>query len=196
MEYVLACLIGYLLGSVPASVIVARRHGVDLYTSGDRNPGAWNALEQLGARRAVPAFVGDGLKGLLAALAGWALGGFWTAWTAVAAAMVGHALPVFARFRGGKSVMAFVGGAIALSPQAALLAAVTCAAVTVASSFAWGARAAVFGFPVIQLAFDPVERVIATGCLMAFIGLLFAIGALRSRRSARASGAPDAERTT
>ena len=50
MEYVLGALIGYLLGSIPVSAWVARRHGVDLHRTGDGNPGAWNALEQLGAR--------------------------------------------------------------------------------------------------------------------------------------------------
>ena len=192
MEYVAAAVIGYLLGSIPVAAIVARRHGVDLYATGDRNPGAWNALEQLGGRRAWPAFVGDGLKGSLAGLAGWLLGDFWTAWTGVAAAMAGHALPAFARLRGGKSVMTFVGGAIVLSPPAALVSAVACALVTLGRSFAWGARVAVFGFPVAQLAFDPVERVIATGWLMAFIGALFGIGALRARTSGRASAGPGA----
>ena len=196
MEYVLAGIIGYLLGSVPVAALVARRHGVDLHTTGDGNPGAWNALEQLGPRRAWPAFVGDGLKGLVAGAIGWAIGDFWVAWTAVAAAMVGHALPVFARFRGGKSVMTFVGGGIALSPLAGLVALGLCAAVSLVFSFRWGARVGVFGFPAIQLAFDPVERVLATGFLMAFIGLLFGIGALRSRTSGRASAASGAGPTT
>ena len=114
MDYVLAAIIGYLLGSVPVALLVARAHGVDLRTTGDGNPGAWNALEQLGARRAGPAFAGDGGKAFLAALAGFALGDWWTGWVAVAAAMIGHALPLFASFRGGKSVMCFVGGAFAL----------------------------------------------------------------------------------
>ena len=116
MEYAAACIVGYLLGSIPVSLLVARRHGVDLRATGDGNPGAWNALEQLGWRRAWPAFVGDALKGTLAALCGFALGDIWVAYAAVAAAMVGHAFPLFAGFRGGKSVMTFVGGAIALSP--------------------------------------------------------------------------------
>ena len=30
MEYVLAALLGYLLGSIPAALLVARRHGVVL----------------------------------------------------------------------------------------------------------------------------------------------------------------------
>jgi glycerol-3-phosphate acyltransferase PlsY len=187
MEYVVAGVIGYLLGSVPVSAIVARRHGVDLYTTGDRNPGAWNALEQLGARRAWPAFAGDGLKALAAGLAGQALGGWWVAWTAVAAAMVGHALPLFARGRGGKGVMCFVGGAFALSPAAAFACLLLGAAVTAMRGFAWGARAGVFAFPLAQLATDPVGHVAGTGVLMTLIGVLFA---LRRRTSVPATSAP------
>jgi glycerol-3-phosphate acyltransferase PlsY len=192
MDYVLAAIIGYLLGSVPVAVVVARAHGVDLRTTGDGNPGAWNALEQLGPRRAWPAFAGDGAKAFLAALAGFALGDWWTGWVAVAAAMIGHALPLFASFRGGKSVMCFVGGAFALSPVAALCALGLAVVVSLASAFKYGARAGVFGFPAIQLAFDPVQRVWATGVLMGIIGVLFALDALKRRRSGRATPAPGA----
>ena len=62
MEYAGAVIVGYLLGSIPVSLLVARRYGVDLRTTGDGNPGAWNALEQLGGRRAAPAFLGDAAK--------------------------------------------------------------------------------------------------------------------------------------
>jgi acyl phosphate:glycerol-3-phosphate acyltransferase len=177
--YVLAAVIGYVLGSIPVAVLVARRHGVNLHAVGDRNPGAWNALDQLGARRAWPAFAGDGLKGLLGGAAGLALGPWWAGWAGVAGAMAGHALPVFARGRGGKSVMAFAGGMCVLSPAAAGIAVAACVIVTAASSFRYGARVAVFGFPVVQLVTDPVEHVIGTGVLMAVIGLLF----LTRRRS-------------
>ena len=191
MEYAGAVIVGYLLGSIPVSLLVARRHGVDLRSTGDGNPGAWNALEQLGGRRAAPAFLGDAAKALLAGLAGHALGGWWVAWAAVAAAMVGHALPAFAGLRGGKAVMAFVGGGIALSPLAGAAALVLCGAISAARSFAWGARVGVFAFPAIQLAVDPVERVAGTGALMCLIGALFGVAALR-RRSARATPAADA----
>ncbi len=178
MEYVLAALLGYLLGSIPAALLVARRHGVDLRRTADGNPGAWNALEQLGPRRALTAFLGDGAKGFGAGLAGLALAGWWGGFAGVAAAMVGHAFPLFAGFRGGKAVMTFVGGAFALAPLAALVCLAVCVVVTAATAFTWGARAAVFAFPFAQLALDPVEHVIATGALMTLIGLLFL---LRSR---------------
>jgi glycerol-3-phosphate acyltransferase PlsY len=189
VEYVGAVLIGYVLGSVPVALLVARRHGVDLRRTGDGNPGAWNALEQLGARRAAPAFLGDAAKATLAGLAGLLLGGWWAGWAAVAAAMLGHAFPVFASFRGGKAVMAFVGGGFALAPLPALAALVVCAVVTAGGSFKWGARAGVFGFPAIQLVVDPVERVAAMGGLMTIIGALFALAWLRgrARRSAPAT---------
>ena len=191
MEYVLAAMMGYLLGSVPFALLVARRHGVDLYRTGDGNPGAWNALEQLGPRRAWPVFAGDAAKGLVAGLAGQALGGWWVAWAAVAGAMVGHALPLFARFRGGKSVMCFVGGGFALSPLAAVACLILCVAVTAARGFAWGARAGVFAFPLVQLVTDPVAHVAGTGALMGLIGALFFL----RRSHGPASDAPGARST-
>ncbi len=194
MAYVAAAVIGYVLGSVTVALLVGRAHGVDLRTTGDGNPGAWNALEQLGGRRAWPAFAGDALKGTLAGLAGFALAGVSGAYAGVAGAMLGHAFPLFARLRGGKSVMTFAGGAFALSPIAAALALATCVLVSVgARSFALGARAGVFGFPLVQLAFDPPGRVAATGALMLLIGLRFL---LARDRSAPATSARDAARST
>jgi glycerol-3-phosphate acyltransferase PlsY len=184
MDYVLAVMIGYLLGSVPVALLVARRHGVDLRRTGDGNPGAWNALEQLGARRAWPVFAGDAAKGSLAAVVGILLGGVWVGYAAVAAAMVGPVLPLFARLRGGKAVMTFVGGMLVLSPLTAAVCLAACLAVTAATrSFAIGARVGVFGAPVVQLAVDPVSHVAATGGLMTLIGLAFLTAPLRTARA-------------
>ena len=189
MEYVAAVLAGYLLGSIPVSPLVARRQGVDLRRTGDGNPGAWNALEQLGPRRAAPAFLGDALKGALAGLAGLALAGPGGAYAGVAAAMAGHALPAFARLRGGKSVMTFAGGMFVLAPLAAALALALCVVVSLATrSFAYGARAGVFGVAPLQLVLAGPARTAATGGLMCLIGALF----LARRRRDPATCAPAA----
>ena len=189
MELAVAIVAGYVLGSIPVALLVARRHGLDLRATGDGNPGAWNALEQLGARRAWPAFVGDGAKGLAAGLIGHAAGDVWTAYAAVAAAMVGHALPLFARFAGGKAVMTFAGGAFALSLPAAAIALAACALLSV-RSFALGARVGVFGFPLAQLAVDDVERVAATGALMTLIGALFLLRGRSGPATSATAAAP------
>jgi acyl phosphate:glycerol-3-phosphate acyltransferase len=138
-------------------------------------------------------FAGDAAKGLAAGLAGRALGGVAGAYAGVTGAMLGHAFPLFAGLRGGKSVMAFAGGAFALSPFAAAVSLAACVAVSLARSFAWGARVGVFAFPLVQLAFDPPGRVAATGALMGLIGLRFL--APRLRRSGRASSASGAAPT-
>lgn len=185
---VLAVVAGYLLGSIPVAVLVGRRRGFDPRQVGDRNPGYWNVKEQLGARASLPVFAGDLAKGGTAGLVGVLLAGdtWGIAYAAVGAAMVGHAWPVFAGFRGGRSVLTFVGGMIVLEPVPAGAALVVLLVVWAASrSFAWGARAAVFAFPVILLASEPVERVAATGVLMTFIGLRFAQAALADRRRTR-----------
>jgi glycerol-3-phosphate acyltransferase PlsY len=192
MEYAVACIVGYVLGSIPVSLLLARRHGVDLYRTADGNPGAWNALEQLGWGRAWPAFIGDALKGSLAGALGLALGGIWVGYAAVAAAMVGHAFPAFAQLRGGKSVMTFAGGAVVLAPAAGAMALALLALLSFTrGGFSLGARVGVFAFPVLQLATAPVQHVIATGALMCLIGLRFL-----SRRSAPATSVSDRSPTT
>jgi len=182
---------GYLLGSVPVAVLVARAHGFDPRRVGDRNPGFWNMKEQLGPRASAPVFAGDmlkgvcaGLLGLLCAQADGAPSGTVTVYAAVGAAMAGHAWPVFAGFRGGRSILTFAGGFAVICPQAFLAALLVLAVVAAATrSFAFGARAAVFGAPVLQLLFAPAEHVAATGLLMSLIGLRFGQAALAARRS-------------
>lgn len=183
---VAAVVIGYPLGSIPVAVVVTRRRGFDPRDVGDRNPGYWNVKEQAGPRAALPVLVGDTVKGLAAGAVGAALAGptWGIAYAAVGAAMLGHAFPVFARFRGGRSILTFVGGALVLAPSAAAIAvAALLVAWAVTRSFAIAARVGVFGFPVAQLLVDPVERVAATGVLLSIIGLRFAQAARAERRA-------------
>jgi glycerol-3-phosphate acyltransferase PlsY len=103
--------------------------------------------------------------------------------------MLGHAFPLFARLRGGKSVMTFVGGMFALAPLPAALALALCVAVSLATrSFAWGARAGVVAVVPLQLALDGVQRTAATGALMCLVGALFALRR-RPRTSSPATSA-------
>ncbi|WP_425582108.1 glycerol-3-phosphate acyltransferase [Streptosporangium fragile] len=193
---------GYLLGSVPVAVLVARAHGFDPREVGDRNPGFWNVKERLGRRAAAPVFAGDTLKGTLAALLALFASGAHTTgfgevsgasavpvYAATAAAMIGHAWPVFAGFRGGRSILTFVGGFAVICPPAFLLGVALLVAAGLATrSFAIGARAGVFGIPALQLLFAPVEHVAGTGLLMCLIGLRFGQAA-RSARPDRPAGA-------
>ena len=195
---VIAVAAGYLLGSVPAAGWWARRRGVaDLRHVGDRNPGYWNARHQLGVRASLPVFAFDVAKGAAAASLGWALSdgmkwGWMMPLVGGGAAMVGHAWPLFARLRGGRSVLTFAGTMVVAAPVAAGIAiAVTALVRGLTGRFDLAARVGVFGFPVIQLVVDGPWRTAATGVLMSLIGLRFAQAAL-SARAARATADPAA----
>jgi len=180
--------VGYLIGSIPiANLVAARRARVDLRDVGDGNPGFWNARETLGRRAAIPVFVGDSLKGVAAALVGAALAdpGVWgLAYVGCGAAMVGHAFPVFARFRGGRSILTFAGGAAVFATVPFLLTiALLLITFVITRSFAVSARVGFFAFPVVQIAVEGPYRTAATGVLMTFIGVRFATAAVAERRS-------------
>ena len=97
--------------------------------------------------------------------------------------MVGHAFPVFARFRGGRSVLAFVGGAAVFAPVPfTITIALLLVVFAVTRSFARAAQVGFVAFPVVQLAIEGPYRTAATGVLMTFIGFRFAMAAWTDRR--------------
>ena len=184
---------GYAIGGVPVANSVARRHGVDdLREIGDRNPGYWNAREQIGVRASAPIFAGDVAKGAAAvALARAAGGPWWVAYLGGGAAMVGHAFPALDGWRGGRSVLTFVGAAAVYAPRPAAFAVGTLGATWMATRrFDVAARAGIAIFPVFQLAIEGPRRTAATGVLMTFVGLRFAQA--RSCRTSGPSAAPRA----
>jgi glycerol-3-phosphate acyltransferase PlsY len=188
--------LGYVAGSVPVAVLVGRAHRFDPRAVGDRNPGWWNMRGQLGDRAAVPVLVGDTAKGVVAGLVGVGLapaGAWGVGYAAVGAAMVGHAWPAFAGFRGGRSILTFAGGMCVLAPSAALPAVAAFGLAAATGHTAVGARLAVGAFPALQLVLESAHRTAATGLLMSFIGLRFAMAA-RSGVGPATPGPAGAER--
>lgn len=117
----LAVLAGYLLGSMPFGYWVPKLvRGEDVRTRGSGNVGASNVFRVYGRSLGVPVATLDIAKGFLAALLGLAAGGELVGVLAGAAAMLGHARPVFLRFQKGGKMVATAGGAtFALAPLAA-----------------------------------------------------------------------------
>lgn len=189
VDVIIAVVVGYLIGSIPIANLVARRRAaIDLREVGDRNPGFWNARETLGKKAAVPIFVGDVAKGVLAAGIGTLIAddGVWgIAYVATGAAMIGHAFPLFARFQGGRSILTFVGGAAVFATlSVALGVGLVLIVFAITRSFAWGARVGMLALPFINIAVDGPYRTAAMGALMTIIGIRFAMAALEDRRTA------------
>lgn len=121
-----ALLVSYLIGSVDFAVVVARMHGVDIHQVGSGNPGTSNVMRTLGRGPAVMVFVGDALKGVIAAAIGTLLladGDPISLWTFAAglAAVAGHCYPIYHRFKGGKGVATGCGVLAFSMPLVALI---------------------------------------------------------------------------
>jgi acyl phosphate:glycerol-3-phosphate acyltransferase len=109
---------GYLLGSIPFGVLIARgAGGVDLRRVGSGNVGATNVLRAVGKGAAALTLVGDIGKGALAvALARWTDAGAAVVAAVGLAAVLGHLFPVWSGFRGGKGVATTLGVVLAAMP--------------------------------------------------------------------------------
>lgn len=118
--------LGYIAGSVPVGVLVARASGgPDPRTIGSGRTGGTNALRALGRKWAAVVVAGDLAKGAVPVLVTRLLtNGDSTAEVLVAAAAVaGSVRSVFLRFSGGRGVGAGVGTMLVIQPLAVVLAA-------------------------------------------------------------------------
>ncbi|MEC7801233.1 MAG: glycerol-3-phosphate 1-O-acyltransferase PlsY [Verrucomicrobiota bacterium] len=126
LETVSVVMVGYLLGSIPFGVLVARRMGVDIYSVGSGNPGATNVLRSIGKPAGYTVFFLDFLKGVLATV--WFKFGLVAfsgdpnlALWGLPAAVLGHTYPLFAKFKGGKGVATAMGGLLGVMPGCLLI---------------------------------------------------------------------------
>ncbi|MEM6618432.1 MAG: glycerol-3-phosphate 1-O-acyltransferase PlsY [Pseudomonadota bacterium] len=133
MAILLVGLAGYLLGSVPFGIVVARLFGLgDLRQVGSGNIGATNVLRTGNKAAALLTLVCDSGKGAVAVLLARLAFDEGAAQIAGLAAFLGHLFPVWLGFRGGKGVATFLGTLLALSFPVGFAACMTWLAVAVA----------------------------------------------------------------
>lgn len=116
-----ALALGYLLGSIPFGLILARAAGKgDIRAIGSGNIGATNVLRTGSKGLAAATLLLDIAKG---AAAVWIALALWpeTARFAAAGALIGHMFPLWLKLRGGKGVATYLGILIGLVPAAALV---------------------------------------------------------------------------
>ena len=114
--YAIALIIGaYLLGSVSFAVLVSKLMGLpNPHSYGSKNPGATNVLRTGNKKAAILTLLGDSLKGFVAVmLAKWILQEqaepAWFIGGVALAVFLGHVLPLWHRFQGGKGVATAAG---------------------------------------------------------------------------------------
>jgi glycerol-3-phosphate acyltransferase PlsY len=120
--YILALVVGYLLGSIPFGLLLTRFAGTqDLRSIGSGSIGATNVLRTGRKGLAAATVLGDGLKGTFAVMIAGAFGGPDAAMLAALAAFLGHLYPVWLGFKGGKGVATYIGILIGLYWPAAVV---------------------------------------------------------------------------
>jgi glycerol-3-phosphate acyltransferase PlsY len=125
--------IGYVVGSIPFSLLLGKVKGIDIRRIGSGNVGAMNLGRVLGRPWFFAAFILDMLKGLVpTVLAGWLLSDGVSVvgpsesirslcWLLSGmCAVLGHNYPVFLGFRGGKGVSTSLGVALGVYPALTL----------------------------------------------------------------------------
>src|SRR5215472_1237190 len=117
-------LAAYLLGSIPFGYLFVKyvfTEGEDVRAVGSGGIGATNVARRAGFKAGLITYVLDVAKGVAAVMLMRLVTDdyFWIGLAAIAA-IVGHILPVFLRFRGGKGVATGVGVYLALAPYSVL----------------------------------------------------------------------------
>ena len=122
---ILWALIGYLLGSIPIGIIIAKAMKLgDLREIGSGNIGATNVLRTGSKKAAILTLLLDAGKGALAVLLSKTVAAGDAAQLAGLMAFIGHCFPVWLRFKGGKGVATYLGIMLMLAWPVGLIACV------------------------------------------------------------------------
>jgi glycerol-3-phosphate acyltransferase PlsY len=118
---IVALILAYLIGSIPASYLVGRyRKGVDIRTIGSRNAGTMNVIYQVGFFWGLLVLFIDIAKGSLAVFVSVLLGTpLIVHLLAGIFVVLGHNFPFFLKFKGGKGGATCIGVLIYLLPWGA-----------------------------------------------------------------------------
>ncbi len=149
--YLLAAVLGYLLGSIPFGLVLTKAAGLgDIRSIGSGNIGATNVLRTGRKGLALATLLLDGGKGAVAVLIALMLTGDPSVpLIAGVAAVLGHNFPVWLKFKGGKGVATTLGMMLAAAPMVGAAACLTWA--LVAALFRYSSLAAL-----VALALSPL----------------------------------------
>ena len=134
MDWLLALLLGYALGSIPFGLLLAKAAGKgDIRQVGSGNIGATNVLRTGSKGLAAAVLLLDAGKGFATVKLGIEVvrlvdepyGNFFAVLAGGIAALVGHCFPIWLRFKGGKGVATMLGVAFAIDWQIGAASALT-----------------------------------------------------------------------
>ncbi len=116
----LSLVIAYLLGSIPTGIIIGKIwHRTDVRGHGSGSTRATNVLRVLGPSAGASVLIIDIFKGALAVFVASILTDvIWVKPLCGSIAIIGHIVPVFSKFKGGKGVATGIGAIFLVNPLA------------------------------------------------------------------------------
>ncbi|MEI6189750.1 MAG: glycerol-3-phosphate 1-O-acyltransferase PlsY [Chitinophagia bacterium] len=130
MFEIVLIILAYLIGSIPTSVWVSKyKFGIDIRDYGSGNAGATNTFRVLGSKWGSFVMLVDVTKGVIATSL-YVLIPFYMSHELARTnfmialgmvAVLGHILPIWANFRGGKGVATLLGMTLAIQPIVAII---------------------------------------------------------------------------
>ncbi|MED3992899.1 glycerol-3-phosphate 1-O-acyltransferase PlsY [Priestia aryabhattai] len=115
-------LLAYLIGSIPFALVIGKGfYKTDVRKHGSGNLGATNTFRTLGKKAGIIVLIGDIAKGSLAVCLQLMMNSHLHMLAPGFIAILGHSYPIFAKFKGGKSVATAAGVFLAFSPLAFIL---------------------------------------------------------------------------
>jgi glycerol-3-phosphate acyltransferase PlsY len=202
IENVLALIGAYLLGSLATSVWIGKLfYGIDVREHGSGNAGATNTFRVLGVKAGVPVLIIDAAKAFFAANLIVFLHHYTPGTNPYLnfklllgmMAVVGHILPIYVGFRGGKGVASLLGLVLAIHPAAALGAIIVFLLVLLLSKYvSLSSMLAGLAFPIILVAyFNVTAKPIIVFAVLASVALVYThrknINRLLKREEAKAN---------
>ncbi|MCK4715264.1 MAG: glycerol-3-phosphate acyltransferase, partial [Candidatus Marinimicrobia bacterium] len=117
-QWILCCLIGYLLGAIPTGYIITRiLTGIKINEFESSHTGATNVKRAAGLKAAVATAILDVLWGTVSVLiAHMITNNLWIAAGAGAAAIIGHNWSIYIRFKGGIGLSTLFGSLVYFQP--------------------------------------------------------------------------------
>jgi acyl phosphate:glycerol-3-phosphate acyltransferase len=171
MNLLAAAVLGYVLGSIPFGLLVARLTGLgDIRQIGSGNIGATNVLRTGSKSAAALTLLLDLAKGFAAVVIASAWGED-AALLAAGGATIGHMFPVWLGFRGGKGVATALGVVMALAWPVALAAGIVWLAAALLFRYSSLAAlvAVVVGAALAPFIADPLAAAVIAGIALLII---------------------------
>jgi len=173
-KYLLSAILGYAIGCFSSAYFLSKTiKKSDIRKYGSGNAGTTNMLRTYGFGIALATLLLDMLKGILAFVAGYVIGGESCALIGGLLAVIGHIWPAYLGFKGGKGIATTLGIIFAVNTLAGFLLLILGVIIVIVSQYVSVASLTiVILFPIICLITQPGNTMLFfVSLIIAFIGI-------------------------